>query len=124
MLTKMKHWQDPLNLVLGIWLIASPWALAYQDEAMAMPNAVIVGGLIVILAALELFTVKAWEEWTSFALGIWLAISPWVLGFDYVVPAMANALIVGLAVAALALWALGTDKDIGGWWSRHHPTTQ
>lgn len=119
-MTKMKHWQDPLNLVLGLWMIASPWALAYQSEATAMANALIVGGLVVILAALEVFKLKAWEEWTSFALGLWLAMSPWVLGFDVVVIAMANALIVGLVIAALALWALGTDRDIGGWWS--HPT--
>jgi len=117
-MTKTKHWQDPTNLVLGLWMIASPWALGYQDAAMAMPNAVIVGGLIAILAALEVFKLKAWEEWTSFALGIWLAVSPWVLGFDIVTAAMANALIVGLIVAALALWTLGTDRDIGGWWSR------
>jgi hypothetical protein len=30
---------------------------------------------------------------------------------------MWNAVIVGAAVAVLAIRALGTDKDIGGWWS-------
>lgn len=117
---KMKHWQDPLNLVLGIWMIVSPWALMYQDETNAMQNALIVGGLVVVLAVIELFKVQAWEEWTSFALGIWLAMSPWLLGFSGIMVAMYNALIVGIAIAALALWALGTDKDIGGWWT-HHP---
>lgn len=120
---KMKHWQDPLNLVLGLWLIASPWALAYQDEMTAMQNALFVGVLVVAMAAIELFKVQAWEEWTNFALGIWLAISPWLLGFSGVALATYNALIVGIAIAVLALWALGTDKDIGGWWTRH-PTAQ
>lgn len=118
---KMKHWQDPLNLVLGIWMIVSPWALAYQDETNAMQNALFVGVLVAALAAIELFKVQAWEEWTNFALGIWLAMSPWLLGFSGIVLATYNALIVGIAIAALALWALGTDKDIGGWWT-HHPT--
>lgn len=121
MSAKMKHWQDPLNIVLGLWLAISPWALAYQDVPVAPGNAVVVGLLIALLAALEFFKVTAWEEWGNFALGIWLAISPWVLAFNAVTAATANALIVGVAVAAFALWALGTDKDIGGWWS--HPTT-
>jgi SPW repeat len=25
----IKHWQDPVNLILGLWLIVSPWALKY-----------------------------------------------------------------------------------------------
>jgi hypothetical protein len=33
---------------------------------------------------------------------------------------MLNAVIVGVVVLALAIWALGTDKDIGGWWSPAH----
>lgn len=120
---KMKHWQDPLNLVLGLWLIASPWLLMYQDETNAMQNALIVGVLVVAMAAIELFKVQAWEEWANFALGLWLAVSPWMLGFSGIALATYNALIVGIAIAALALWALGTDKDIGGWWT-HHPTAQ
>jgi hypothetical protein len=46
-----------------------------------------------------------------------LIISPWVLGFSGMAAAMWNAVIVGAVVGILALWALGTDKDIGGWWS-------
>lgn len=117
MAAKMKHWQDPINLILGLWLVASPWILGYDAENTATSNAVVVGVLIAALAALELFKLTAWEEWSSFALGVWLAISPWILGFNTLTVAMSNALIVGVAVAALALWALGTDKDIGGWWT-------
>jgi hypothetical protein len=118
MAAKTKHWQDPVNLVLGLWMIVSPWVLGYQAASAAQSNAVTVGGVIAILATLELFNVTAWEEWGNFALGIWLVISPWVLGFGTITAAMANAVIIGVAVAVLAIWALGTDKDIGGWWSR------
>lgn len=114
---KMKHWQDPVNLVLGLWMVASPWILAHQEEAIPTGNAVILGLLIAALALLALFKVMAWEEWVSVALGAWLLVSPWVLGFSGIATAMWNAAIVGIGVAAFALWALGTDKDIGGWWS-------
>ena len=25
----MKHWQDPLNALVGDWLVLSPWALGH-----------------------------------------------------------------------------------------------
>jgi hypothetical protein len=116
MTISVKHWQDPLNLVLGLWMLVSPWALQYQLENYPTWNAVVLGILIAAAALWALFQVKAWEEWTNVVFGVWLIISPWVLRFDALMPAMANAVIIGAIVAGLALWALGTDKDIGGWW--------
>jgi hypothetical protein len=113
----IKHWQDPVNLILGLWLVVSPWALAFEAEANPTWNAVILGILIAAVALIALFRVMAWEEWVNLALGVWLVISPWLVGFSDLVAAMWNAVIVGAVVAVLALWALGTDKDIGGWWS-------
>jgi hypothetical protein len=40
-----------------------------------------------------------WQDWTSFALGLWLAVSPWALGYSHVESATANAAFVGLALA-------------------------
>ena len=120
MSAKVKHWQDPVNLVLGLWMIVSPWVLAYQAEPRPMWNSVIVGILIAAAAVYALLKVFAWEEWTNVVLGVWLVISPWVLGFSGLFAATVNAVVVGAVVAALALWALGTDKDIGGWWSPAH----
>lgn len=120
MTVKVKHWQDSLNLVLGLWLAISPWALSFSEEMQPTWNAVIVGALIVALAVFEFVKLMAWEEWADVALGAWLVISPWVLGFSGLATVMWNAVIVGALVAALALWTLGTDKDIGGWW---HPAT-
>lgn len=117
---RMKHWQDPINLVAGLWMIVSPWVLAYQAESRPMWNAVILGVLIGAVAFSELFKVFAWQEWASVLFGAWLIISPWVLGFSALTAAMLNAVVVGIVVGALALWALGTDRDIGGWFSPAH----
>lgn len=113
----IKHWQDPVNLILGLWLVVSPWALKFQAETNPTWNAVILGIVIAAVALIALFRVMAWEEWVNLVLGIWLVISPWMVGFSGLVTAMWNAVIVGAVVAVLALWALGADKDIGGWWS-------
>ena len=112
----IKHWQDPVNLILGIWMIVSPWVLGYSMEATPTWNAVILGILIGVAALFALYRVMAWEEWGNVVLGVWLLISPWVLSFSSIRSAMSNAVIVGIVVAVLALWALGTDKSIGGWW--------
>jgi uncharacterized membrane protein len=115
---KVKHWQDSVNVVLGLWMLISPWVLAFQAQTTPMWNSVILGILIAAVALYALFQVFAWEEWANAVFGAWLVISPWVLGFSGV--AMLNAVIVGALVLALALWALGTDKDIGCWWSPAH----
>lgn len=118
MMAKMKRWQDPVNLVVGLWLMASPWVLAFDGTKAPTVNAVVFGFLIAALASLAMFKVMAWEELVNVVLGVWLAVSPWVLGFTTLVAAMWNAVLAGIVVAVLTLWALGSDKDIGGWW---HP---
>jgi hypothetical protein len=117
---KMKHWQDPINIVAGLWMIVSPWVLAYNTDARPTWNAVILGILIAAVALYALVKVFAWEEWANVAYGAWLVISPWVLGFSSLTQATYNHVVVGLVVAVLALWALGTDRDIGGWMHPAH----
>jgi SPW repeat len=118
----MKHWQDPVNLVLGLWLIVSPWILGFQAERASLWSAVILGILVAATALTSLFRVRAWEEWANVVLGVCLIICPWVLRFtEYATPTW-NAVFTGIIIAALALWALGTDKDIGGWWTRSPAT--
>lgn len=113
---QMKHWQDPVNALLGAWLILSPWALGVQADPLAMWNFVAVGVLLLATAVGAIFVPKAWEEWFEVALGAWLIASPWMLGFAAVEPAMQNAVISGLAVVVMALWVLATDENYSGWW--------
>jgi hypothetical protein len=40
-----------------------------------------------------------WQGWTSFTLGLWLAVSPWIAGYAEHNAATANAVIAGLALA-------------------------
>ena len=40
-----------------------------------------------------------WQDWASFGLGLWLAMSPWLLGYSQQEAATANAAFVGLALA-------------------------
>ncbi len=117
---KVKHWQDPISLIAGLWLAVSPWVLKFQAETRPMWNAVIVGVLVAVIALYALYEVFAWEEWANLLLGVWLIVSPFVLGFSAMQTVMLNTVIVGALIAALAFWALATDRDIGGWFSAAH----
>ena len=112
---QMKHWQDPVNALAGVWLILSPWAIGFQDNATALANAVIVGILLIAAAVGAIFVPRAWEEWTEVVLGLWLAVSPWALGFNTLPNATVSTAVTGVVVIVLALWVLATDKDFVGW---------
>ena len=112
---QMKHWQDPVNALLGAWLVLSPWVLGYQTHATATGNGVIIGVALIAAALGAIFLPRAWEEWTEGALGLWMVASPWILGFTSLHAARNSAVIAGIAVMALALWVLSTDKDYMSW---------
>jgi len=108
-----KHWEDWANLVLGVWLLGSPWLLlGAGEEQVAMQNALAIGVLLVVTQVVTLLAFRTWEEWGNVALGAWLVISPWALGI--VSPtSQANFVIVGALVLALSLYEL--------WDVRRHP---
>ena len=112
---QLKHWQDPANGVLGVWLALSPWIVQYASHTTAMTNAVIAGVLLIAAALGAMLVPRAWEEWTEAALGVWMVISPWVLGFSTETNAMNTAVGTGIVVAALAAWTLATDRDYNHW---------
>ena len=110
-----KHWQDWGNLALGLWIFASPWALQHTmatgPEGAAASSATMwsmyaVGIAVAALAVAAIFAFQAWEEWTNLALGAWLLISPWLLGFSTSALLTWNAVLVGVVVVILAGWAL------------------
>jgi hypothetical protein len=102
---QLKHWQDSANAVLGVWLMFSPLVLGFSGDLTAVGNAVLVGLVLLATALGAIFVPRAWEEWTETVLGVWLAVSPWVLGLETPL-ARAAAVVTGLVVLTLALWAL------------------
>jgi hypothetical protein len=105
------QWKDTANLVLGLWLAISPWALSYAGEAGPAWNAHIVGVIIAVAALAALVAFQQWEEWVNTALAAWLIVSPYLLGFTGLTYALWNQLIVGVLVGGLAIWAAVTASD-------------
>lgn len=97
-------WQDALNVLLGLALFISPWALNYVGGSAAL-NAHIIGAIIAVMALAALFTFRVWEEWISAVLGAWLIIAPWVLNFTDHTAAMRTSFLIGIATLVLAMWS-------------------
>ncbi len=119
---RIKHWQDSVSLLLGVWLILSPFALGFAAAATWIT---VVLGLLVIMFAVEGFIVPSYlEEWGELLLGLALLLAPWAVGYE---PASAtvSSVISGLLVILFAAWELATDREfIAKWRDRwHRPAT-
>lgn len=55
-LVAFSGWQEWFNLLLGIWLVASPWVLGFAHTR-AMHFGIGIGSAVAFLAALELFLI-------------------------------------------------------------------
>lgn len=58
-----------------------------------------------------------WQDWTSFALGLWLAVSPWALGHSHLEAATANAAFLGLALALASHFEASFDGRSAQWFN-------
>ena len=112
-MARIERWQVLINAVLGLWLLASPWVIGYDDDSAATWNAVIAGLVLAALALGAMVIPRAWEEWAQGGIGAWLIASPWALAFSVREGPMLNAMWAGIAVVALALWTLLADKERG-----------
>jgi SPW repeat-containing protein len=97
---------DVANLILGAFLFLSPWIFAFPAGTQSQ-NAWISGAIIAVLAIAALAAFAVWEEWLNLIVGLWVVVSPWVLGFQGT--ARTVHVIVGILVAILAaieLWLM------------------
>jgi hypothetical protein len=58
-----------------------------------------------------------WQDWASFALGLWLAVSPWALDFSHHEAATANAAFMGLALALGSHFEVSFDEMQAEWFN-------
>ena len=101
---RLANW---VNFIVALWLIVSPFILQYADVPEATINAIIVGALVAILAAVWIFGVfgGATVGWAIAILGVWQILSPWILGYSGETAAMVNAVIVGAIFVIFGAWS-------------------
>lgn len=96
--------RDPswINLVLGAWVLLSPWVLGFTELNRPTWNAIVTGVGIAVIAAAAVGARSPSMAWANVLLGAWLFVSPWVLDYTAVETAARNAWIVGAVVVLLA----------------------
>lgn len=112
-----RHWQDWADVLLGIVVLISPWILNFTHAAAPTWNAVIVGAAIVAISVLAIRHLEPWEEWLNVALGLWLIVAPWVLGYGEANNAVASHVGLGLLITLLAaseIWEESQTGEPGG----------
>jgi SPW repeat len=55
-LSAFAEWEEWLNLIVGLWILVSPWALKFSASSNAMRTSVIIGAIVAVIAAIELWT--------------------------------------------------------------------
>ncbi len=103
-----------LNILFSIWLIVSPFLLGFAAmSGTAMWDAIIVGVIVLILAIIREASPEGatWLSWVNAILGIWLVISPFILGTSFMAAVLWDDIIVGVAFFVFGLWsALATRR--------------
>lgn len=95
---------DVANFVAAICLFLSPWALHFANQPAPAWNAWASAVVIALLAVTALWRSGAWATGGDGAIGIWVAASPWLLGFaDNSNATWAHVALGALVVAASAL---------------------
>lgn len=118
-------WLPLTVLLLGVWLVTSPFTFGYLEPdhataraaevtrmrglpsiaargtAMAV-NDVVAGVLLMVFAALSLRPGRVWSRWAACAVGMWLLFAPLVLWSPTAVGYL-NDTLVGILVVALTI---------------------
>ena len=97
----MARWSQIPLLVLGAWLIASPFTLGYQSTGLVWSD-VISGILVIALATIAFRTGRAWPAWANTFVGLWLALAPLIFWAPSAA-AYANDTLVGMLVIVFSV---------------------
>ncbi len=111
-----QRWQDWLVALVGVWVFLTPWVLPYFFPALAVTGAIgwshwVVGLAMAASGLAAVFAYQIWEEWADVVLGVWLVLSPWVLGFASITELTWNAVIAGALAVILSASALYTGSS-------------
>lgn len=82
-----RTWEDWCGMLLGALIVVSPWFPIPEDVPIAgqpiiILNTVAIGLVVFSLAQLEYVALQRWEEVTTIVVGLWLIVSPYVLGYS------------------------------------------
>ncbi|MGA7180775.1 MAG: SPW repeat protein [Thiobacillaceae bacterium] len=103
-----------MDVLLGCWLVASPWEMGYSLNVAATANACGLGAVLIVfnlISACRLL--DEGQEIFNILLGIWLLLSPYSLSFAIEKGPTINAIGVGAMIVSLAVWKIYDSTKAG-----------
>jgi len=97
--------------LLGLYCAVSPWILHYTTSQPALVPHNLIVGIAIGLLALGFTAAPARMyglSWAMCALGVWMIISPWVVGASPDTGVVLNNIIIGALALILGLMCTGT----------------
>jgi len=96
-----------LTVMVGLWLLVSPFFLAFPGVPAALGNGIAVGLLVLVFAGIRAGDPRLFVglSWLNMLLGAWLILAPFVLEYWDVPRARWTHSITGVIVGALAAWS-------------------
>ncbi|MGA9664888.1 MAG: SPW repeat protein [Gallionella sp.] len=96
-----------MNVLLGTWVVVSPWAMEYSLNGAATANACGLGAVLVIFNLMSVCRlVDQGQEIFNILLGVWLILSPFSLDFAATREPAINAFAIGAMIVVLAGWQI------------------
>ncbi|MBQ5949457.1 SPW repeat protein [Massilia sp. ST3] len=117
-----KRWQDQVILLIGVWLVISPWVFNYPISSPPAVNATIAGIIMAVLAAFDLYKTYVWAVLLNVVAGIWVTVSPWLVGAIPDRAMTASLLVSGMATVVLGVWELRSDPELHSQWTNSGAT--
>lgn len=107
-----------IEVLLGIWLIVTPWVLGAPGQRVATSGIVV--GVIAVICGVVRFARKhtAVFGWIVVLAGAWTVMSPWVLGEEQAYSRTWNYVIVGVLLALIEAYSLTSSTTQPNWRQR------
>ena len=97
-----QSWEDLLSAALGVLLLVSPIMVQGEMPPPVMFSVLSAGIVILAVSLFEVMMAGRWEEVIQFVLGLWLAVSVFVLDYGIASQLRAWHFVIGALVALIA----------------------
>ena len=105
-------WEDCLSMAMGALIVLTSWLIGDGGSQIVAVNTVMVGILVLALAASEFVDLRRWEESLETACGLWLIASPFIFGYADAGTLRYWHFVLGVAIVLLAMLELRQDWEL------------
>jgi hypothetical protein len=109
-LAKHRSWEDWLSIAFGVLILISPAAMFSVVPAPVLYNALACGVVLLGVTLFEIMNRERWEEALYFVVGVWLAVSVFLIDYGAASPLRIWHFALGALVAVLAAFEFWQDS--------------